>query len=139
MIAEPLYQYRLVRNSSQASVRNYDAQLAAAIGISNRNVMACNPRLTEVQAAEVRSLYWEFQFTEVPRSGYERVGETLVGFCRCFGVAGAERDALVARVAQDLRNKVEEAKNMASAEKQKLLNLLRMDFRSFFGDGFILA
>ena len=139
MIAEALYQYRLVRNSTQASVRNYDAQLAAAIGISNRNLMACNPRLTEDQAAEVRALYWQFQYEEVPRHGYLRVGETLAGFWRRFAVEGAERDALVAKVARDLKEKVEDAPNMTAAEKQDLLSLVRTDFRHLFGEGSIPA
>ena len=139
VIAESLYQYRLVRNSDQASVRNYDAQLAAAIGISNRNLMACNQGLTVDDAAEVRALYWQFQYAEVPRRGYERVGETLAGFCRRFGVEDAEKAALVARVAQDLKERVEEARNMTAAERQELLNLVWTDFRRLFGERLIPA
>ncbi|MBI5569080.1 MAG: glycosyltransferase [Desulfomonile tiedjei] len=139
VIAEPLYQYRLVRDSNQASVRNYDAQLAAAVEISNRNLMACNPRLTEDQAAEVRALYWQFQYKEVPLHGYERVVETLAGFCRRFAVEGSERDALVAKVAQDLKEKVVDAPSITAAGKQELLNLVWTDFRCLFGEALIPA
>jgi glycosyltransferase involved in cell wall biosynthesis len=47
IIPEVLYLYRMVEDGMQASVKNYEVQLTNALGVSNRNLMACNPSLNE--------------------------------------------------------------------------------------------
>ncbi len=94
IIPDVLYRYRMVKSSSQASVRNYDAQLATAVRISDRNLMACNPLLNEHECIEVRALYWKFQRAAVSRVGLEALPATLEGFCRRFRIEGLEKKRL---------------------------------------------
>ncbi len=58
IVPDVLYYYRMVEQSQQASVKNYDEQLAAAVLISNRNLKQCNPGLADAGCMEVRALYW---------------------------------------------------------------------------------
>ncbi len=101
MIPEVLYHYRLVQQSGQASVRNYDAQLAAAINISNRNLQACNPSLSEAECVEIRALYWKFQIEDVTVDGLKVLPATLDGFCRRFNISAADMRTLMQRVSKD--------------------------------------
>ena len=107
MIPEVLYHYRLVQQSGQASVRNYDAQLAAAINISNRNLQACNPSLSEAECVEIRALYWKFQIEDVTVDGLKVFPATLDGFCRRFNISAADMENTDAKSVKgcDYRNK----------------------------------
>jgi glycosyltransferase involved in cell wall biosynthesis len=103
------YRYRLVQSGPQASVRNYDAQLAAAIHISNRNLQRCNPRLTEDECADVRALYWKFQRSAISQAGAAALAETLEGFCRRYGIHGNDKTELMKRVERDIAEELANA------------------------------
>jgi len=107
IIPKALYRYRMIATSDQASVRNYDSQLANAIRISNRNLMACNPGLTEEDCMEIRSLYWRFQLEHLSLSGLSLAPETLEGFCRRFAIKGEEKKLLISRVARDIIEEID--------------------------------
>ena len=102
VIPEFLYQYRMNTNSEQASVRNYDDQLQAAIWISDRNLRSCNSKLTERDLIELRSLYWEFQMPSVSERAPVLAVETLKAFCDKYDLDVRERNYLSSRVALDL-------------------------------------
>ncbi len=102
VIPEFLYQYRMNTNSEQASVKNYDDQLQAAIWISDRNLRSCNPKLTERDLMELRSLYWEFQMLSVSERAPVLAVETLKAFCNKYDLDVSERNCLASRVALDL-------------------------------------
>ncbi|MGO8821025.1 MAG: hypothetical protein ACLQO6_07360 [Desulfomonilaceae bacterium] len=106
VIPEFLYQYRMNTNSEQASVKNYDDQLQAAIWISDRNLRSCDPKLTERDLMELRSLYWEFQMPSVSERAPVLVVETLKAFCNKYALDVSERNCLASRVALDLAENV---------------------------------
>lgn len=106
IVPEVLYSYRMIRESEQTSVKNYDSQLLAAIGVSNRALMSCNPDLSEADCEEVRALYWEFQRDTVTADGIRAVPRTLEGFCERYGIDGNEKSALVDRVLRDAEAEV---------------------------------
>ncbi len=106
VIPEFLYQYRMNTNSEQASVKNYDDQLQAAIWISDRNLRSCNPKLTERDLMELRSLYWEFQMPSVSERAPVLAVETLKAFCNKYDLDVSERNCLASRVALDLAENV---------------------------------
>ncbi len=106
VIPEFLYQYRMNTNSEQASVRNYDDQLQAAIWISDRNLRSCNSKLTQRDLIELRSLYWEFQMPSVSERAPVLAVETLKAFCDKYDLNVRERNCLSIRVALDLAENV---------------------------------
>ncbi|MHB8203147.1 MAG: glycosyltransferase [Desulfomonilaceae bacterium] len=106
VIPEFLYQYRMNSNSEQASVKNYDDQLQAAIWISDRNLKSCNPKLTERDLVELRSLYWEFQMPSVSGRAPVLAVETLKAFCNKYDLDVSERNCLASRLALDLAENV---------------------------------
>lgn len=106
MIADVLYRYRMANKSGQSSIRNYDAQLATAIQVSNRSLTACNPRLTEADCREIRALYWEFELDHVSSAGLALVPETLEGFCERYHIRGTEKESLVNRVTREASGEV---------------------------------
>ncbi|HMK34578.1 MAG TPA: glycosyltransferase [Desulfomonilaceae bacterium] len=107
IIPEPLYLYRMIEHGAQASVKNYDSQLATAIDISNRNLNLCNPHLTDEQSAEVRALYWKFQRDRFSGDGLKLLPDTMEGFCRRYGLTDREEARLAKRVALDLMNEAQ--------------------------------
>ncbi|MGC8658728.1 MAG: glycosyltransferase [Desulfomonilaceae bacterium] len=102
IIPEFLYQYRLNTAGEQASVKNYDDQLQAAIWISNRNLRSCNQKLKDQDLIDLRSLYWEFQLPVVSRRAPGLARETLTGFFEKYGLNDRERRDLRTRVEFDL-------------------------------------
>jgi glycosyltransferase involved in cell wall biosynthesis len=120
VIPEVLYRYRLVQTGTQASVRNYHDQLAAAIRISNGNLAACNPSLTEDDCIEVRAVYWQFQRSGVSPTGVEAMPGTLEGFCRRYGIEGKEKAQLTERVAQDVIEQIQGSTAIDLSEKAGL-------------------
>jgi glycosyltransferase involved in cell wall biosynthesis len=117
IVPEVLYQYRMVKSSHQASVRNYDAQLATAVAISNRNLMACNPALDETSCIEVRALYWKFQRPAMSRAGLESLPATLEGFCRRFTIESAEKEQLRDRVLRDALQELEDSPDIDEGDR----------------------
>jgi len=126
MIPEALYHYRMFEQSGQASVRSYDAQLAAAIDISNRNLQACNPSLTETECMEVRALYWKFQIASVTLRGLKALPDTLEGFCRRYGIGAADRRNLIKRVERDAIEEVEKSNLIPTGDKQRVVDELEL-------------
>jgi glycosyltransferase involved in cell wall biosynthesis len=127
MIPESLYLYRMVKDGDQASVKNYDTQLAAAVQISNRNLAACNPSLTAEQCMEARALYWKFQREHVSGEGLRVLPNILEGFCRRYELLAEERAKLARKVAVDVMNEAQVAADLpSSALSQALTRLRRM-------------
>jgi glycosyltransferase involved in cell wall biosynthesis len=125
VIPEFLYRYRMVEASSQTSVKNYDAQLAAAIGISNRSLMACNPELSEEDCAHVRALYWRFQREGISRRGMQALPTTLAGFCRRYVLTSAEEADLTKRVLEDASAELDADGSLTPEEKRDIEEVLR--------------
>jgi glycosyltransferase involved in cell wall biosynthesis len=119
---EVLYHYRLVQQSGQASVRNYDAQLAAAINISNRNLQACNPRLSEADCEEIRAMYWKFQIDGVTVKSIKALPDTLKGFCRRYEINSVDRINLIKRVKRDAIAEVEKSNLIHTGDKQSVVD-----------------
>lgn len=107
MIPKALYRYRLIQESSQSSVKNYEAQLANAIMISDRNLKACNPALTADECVLIRTLYWKFQLEHVSVRGLSLIPNTLAGFCRRYGIEGQDKSALYRSVVRDALEEVQ--------------------------------
>ena len=124
IIPEVLYHYRLVQQSGQASVRNYDAQLAAAVSISNRNLQACNPSLSEAECVELRALYWKFQIEGVTVKGVKALPATLEGFFRRYGINSVDQRILAGSVKQDAIAEVEKSKLIPNDEKHSTVDEL---------------
>ena len=125
IIPEVLYHYRMFDQSGQASVRNYDAQLAAAISISNRNLRACNPRLSETDCMEVRAQYWKFQIAGVTTRGLKALPGTLKGFCNRYEISGADQRDLIEKVERDAVEEVEKSSLIPCGEKQFVMHELK--------------
>ncbi len=125
IIPDVLYRYRMVKSSTQASVRNYDAQLATAVRISDRNLMACNPLLRETECIEVRALYWKFQRTAVSRVGLEALPATLEGFCRRFRIEGLAQRRLSELVCRDAWEELQESAEICPHDKAGLGRFLK--------------
>jgi glycosyltransferase involved in cell wall biosynthesis len=117
IVPRVLYRYRMIAASDQASVRNYNSQFANAIKISNRNLIACNPRLTEEDCAKIRSLYWRFQLEHLSVTGLLLVPDTLEGFCRRYAIEGEEQRLLISRVARDIIEEMDNSKDLTSRQR----------------------
>ena len=124
-----LYRYRMVKSSDQASVRNYDAQLATAVAISDRNLSACNPALGPQGCIEVRALYWKFPLPAVTRVGLKALPATLEGFCRRFAIVEGERERLREHVLNDALQEVAQTLSLRE-EAAEIESLLRKEFGS---------
>ncbi len=116
IIGKTLYKYRHVLKGSQASVKHYDAQLAAAIMISNKNLMDCNPSLTNEMATDVRALYWKFEKSELCAAGLKLLPETLQGFFQKYGFSEVEKSRLSSRVLQDIQMEIEATPTLSHEE-----------------------
>jgi glycosyltransferase involved in cell wall biosynthesis len=127
IVPEVLYRYRMIEQGQQASVKNYDAQLAAAILITDRNLKGCNPDLVEAGGKEVRALYWKFQLDHVSPEGVAQIPKTLEGFCRKFDITGVEKKELFARVAQDVFDEIDRAGIFPIEKAQSIIDSLRLE------------
>lgn len=121
IVPEFLYSYRMVRKSEQASVKNYESQLAAAIGVSDRSLRACNPELSEADCIEVRALYWKFQRDSISLDGIRAIPSTLEGFCRRYGLEGPEKARLVQQVLSDVETEIRQQDEPLSESWSMLL------------------
>jgi glycosyltransferase involved in cell wall biosynthesis len=117
VVPEVLYSYRLIQHGQQASVKNYDAQLATAIDISNRSLAVSNPLLSHHDCKEIRALYWKFQLNEVTTRGLELIPSTLDGFCSRYGVNGNQRQRLEDKVRSDISNELKQIENISIDER----------------------
>lgn len=124
IIPEALYRYRLVDEGDQASVRNYDAQLATAIRISDRNIKLCNPGLTDADCGEVRALYWKFQFELLSRAGILLLPATFEGFCQRFDLTSVEKSRLADRVAADALEEIVSSQRIPESERTDLVKMV---------------
>lgn len=102
IIPEFLYRYRMNTKGEQASVKNYNDQLQAAIWISDRNLKGCNPRLSDQDLIDLRSLYWEFQLPKMSPRAPDLAHETLETFCVKFDVDNDEKKCLAKRISEDI-------------------------------------
>jgi glycosyltransferase involved in cell wall biosynthesis len=125
MIPESLYLYRMVKDGDQASVKNYDAQLAAAVHISNRNLTACDPSLTQEQCTETRALYWKFQRKHISGEGLKVLPGTLEGFCARYGLSTEERSKLARKVAVDVMAEAQTTQDLPPSALAHVLTRLR--------------
>lgn len=107
IIPEALYRYRMVDDSAQASVRNYDEQLGAAITISNNSLRTSVDDLTEEELIQVRSVYWNFQSPTVTKDGLGLIPRLFEGFCRRYGLTDSERKMVWAMIEHDLAQRME--------------------------------
>lgn len=106
VIPDFLYQYRSVDESSQSSIRHYDAQLANAIRISNRNLIHCRPEFSKEDCEDVRSVFWKFQRHTTSRRGIELLPALLKGFFSRYGVELSDKQRLINRVMHDLASEI---------------------------------
>jgi glycosyltransferase involved in cell wall biosynthesis len=125
IVPEVLYGYRMIEQGQQASVKNYDAQLAAAIRISNRNLCACNPDLTEKDCEEVRALYWKFQLDRVTSRGMKMIPATFAGFCTRYGIDGAEKSRLAEMVESDVAAELRKSENLPAGERNRQVSSMK--------------
>jgi glycosyltransferase involved in cell wall biosynthesis len=136
IIPEVLYLYRMVEDGMQTSVKNYEIQLANALGVSNRNLIACNPGLSEKDCQEVRALYWKCGSEGISVRAVELLPGLLKGFCRRFGIVNEETSQLAQNIAMDAIAEAEKAEGLRSDEQKKIieqsLSLARGDLT--FGD-----
>lgn len=102
IIPEALYRYRMVEDSAQASVRNYDDQLGAAVTISNNSLRTSVATLTDEELIHVRSVYWNFQLPTVSDAGLSIIPGLFQGFCTRYDLNFDEREALWKVVDDDL-------------------------------------
>ncbi len=102
MIPEALYRYRLIKHSDQASVKNYDDQLNAAVMISNKSLRASRPDLTDEELIHVRSVYWNFQLPIVSKQGMQLIPGLFDGFCMRYGLDEFQKAVLWEFVQKDL-------------------------------------
>lgn len=102
ILPEDLYQYRLIDNSEQASVRNYDEQLDAAIMISNTSLRLSSNDLTDDELMHVRSVYWNFQLPAVSSKGLMLIPKLFEGFNKRYGLDAEQRATLWTTIEKDL-------------------------------------
>ena len=105
----------------QASVKNYEIQLANALGVSNRNLMACNPSLSEKDCQEVRALYWKCGREGIPVRAVELLPGLFEGFCRRFGIVNQEKSRLAQNIAMDAIGEAEKSEGLRSDEQKKII------------------
>lgn len=123
IVPEVLYHYRMVENGMQASVKNYDVQLANALGVSNRNLMACNPSLSEKDCQDVRALYWKCGREGISLRAVELLPGLLDGFCRRFGIVNEEESRLAQNIAMDAIAEAKKSEGLGSSEQKKIIEL----------------
>lgn len=128
VIPEVLYRYRLIKHGQQTSVKNYDTQLATAIRISNRSLMACNPELTEKDCEEVRALYWKFQRESVTYRGIEWLVPTFEGFCKRYGIDGTEKSGLAGLLERDVLEELNKSEHLGDEDKSEMISGFRLVF-----------
>ncbi len=121
IIPEVLYRYRMVEDGMQASVKNYEIQLANALGVSNRNLMACNPSLSEKDCQEVRALYWKCGREGISVRAVELLPGLFEGFCRRFGIVNQEKSRLAQNIAMDAIGEAEKSEGLRSDEQKKII------------------
>ncbi|HTY23317.1 MAG TPA: glycosyltransferase [Desulfomonilaceae bacterium] len=126
IIPEVLYHYRLFDKSQQASVRNYDAQLTAAIYISDRNLRACNANLSDEDRMQVRALYWKFQIDHIGLGGLKALPDTFEGFCRRYEINATEKRDLIERVTQDAITEMAKSNLIPIGDKQRVIHELEL-------------
>lgn len=107
IIPEALYRYRLVEDSAQASVKNYDDQLGAAVTISNNSLRTSVEDLTDEELIHVRSVYWNFQLPTVSDAGLSIIPRLFEGFCVRYGLSLDEREALWKIIDDDLAKRLD--------------------------------
>jgi glycosyltransferase involved in cell wall biosynthesis len=136
IIPEVLYLYRMVEDGMQASVKNYEIQLANALGVSNKNLIACNLSLSEKDCQEVRALYWKCGSEGISVRAVELLPGLLEGFCRRFGIVNDEKSQLAQNIAMDAIGEAEKSEGLRSDEQkiivEQSLSLARGD--SILGD-----
>ncbi len=125
IVPEVLYHYRLIQKSGQASVRNYDAQLAATIGISDRNLRGCNPNLSNTDLVELRALYWKLQIQGPTLNAIKALSETLQGFCQRYAINHRDKANLIKTVAKDAIGEIKKSNLIPIAEKGLALHELQ--------------
>ncbi len=121
IIPDVLYLYRMVEDGMQASVKNYEIQLTNALGVSNRNLMACNPSLSEEDCQEVRALYWKCGREGISVRAVELLPGILEGFCRRFGIVNEEKSSLAQNIAMDAIAEAEKSEGLRSGEQKKII------------------
>jgi len=121
IIPEVLYLYRMVEDGMQASVKNYEIQLTNALRVSNRNLMACNSRLSEKDCQEVRALYWKCGRECISVRAVELLPGLFEGFCRRFGIVNGERSRLAQNIAVDAIAEAEKSEGLRSGEQKEII------------------
>ncbi len=121
IIPDVLYLYRMVEQGTQASVKNFDVQLSNALRVSNRNLMACDPRLSGADCEEVRALYWKCGSDSISVQTVELLPGLLEGFCRRFGIVNEERSKLAQNIAMDVTAEAEKSESLSSSERKKII------------------
>ncbi len=122
IVPKVLYRYRMLEKGPQASIKNYDDQLAAAIAISDKSLRACNPELSEAGCAEVRALYWKFQLRSVSVRGLSLLPEILEGFSRRYGIDRQDAERMARRVALDAVEEIEKSDRMCQSERTDMIS-----------------
>ncbi len=121
IIPEALYRYRMVEDGTQASVKNYEVQLTNALRVSDRNLMACNYRLSEKDCAEVRALYWKLDRRGISAQAVQLLPGLLEGFCRRFGIANENKSLLSQKIIMDVVAEAEASEDLSPAEQKEVI------------------
>ncbi len=96
-----LFQYRVSDDNAQVSQKYRSSQIRRAVALSNAQLRKCNPAITDIQCAELRSIYWDGNVGYLSASGAEALGTTFSGFSRRFELSGHQRSRLLSAVVRD--------------------------------------
>jgi glycosyltransferase involved in cell wall biosynthesis len=121
IVPEVMYRYRMVDDGAQASVKNYDTQLTNALRVSDRNLMACDDRLSVEDCRELRALYLKLGCGGISVRAVEFLPDLLEGFCGRFKITNEERSRLCQRIALDVITDAEKSEDLSQDEKKRIV------------------
>jgi glycosyltransferase involved in cell wall biosynthesis len=121
IVPEVMYRYRMVEDGVQASVKNYDTQLTNALRVSDRNLMACDDRLSIEDCRELRALYLKLGRGGISARAVDFLPGLLEGFCRRFRIANEERSRLSQEIAMDVIADAEKSEDLSPDEQKRII------------------
>jgi glycosyltransferase involved in cell wall biosynthesis len=121
IIPEVLYRYRMVEDGMQASVKNYDAQLINALRVSDRNLMACDDRLSQKDCQKLRALYLKLGRGGISVRAVEFLPGLLEGFCKRFRIGIEDKSVLSRKIAMDVIADAEKSEDLSPREQKEII------------------
>jgi glycosyltransferase involved in cell wall biosynthesis len=126
IVPEVMYRYRMVEEGVQASVKNYDLQLTNALRVSDRNLMACDDRLSVGVCQELRALYLKLDRGGISVRAVEFLPGVLEGFCRRFTIGIEEKSRLSQKIAMDVMAEAEKSEDLSPGEQKEIIEKSRL-------------